>query len=479
MSHIMAAEIQPPFHSDNVAMRGDLTFCFGSTFESTQHSFTDVLESNHTRGIFLSSHPMPCLQGPFPMPIGLSCLGVTFKDFTSYTHESCGIWIPKLAGNFETNHERNQEVFCEQGMFGPSSTINGNIVYCCSVGKCCIGCPCHLCTSPRKNTCTKACLSLPCNNCEEQCIEHNIGMPRTFNENENLFTIVTKKAKANGSYKTIDLPKKTCMFVKFANISKSCEQCCSDLRDHEVFHKVFHFRCKFCRFQFARMKDSVSFSDIRETKKWLNLVENDTCSTCYKIFNRKYDRIIHEKTVHCPVKFRCDVCERPFQSEKTKAKHMMVYHNDSISIFKCDICGETVSTNDILLRHTKTVHQEKTFSCTQCGMKFSRENHLNRHKSEVHGLINNINLDFASAKFQEFRRFKCDECGKAFTREETKMRHQSIVHATMNPALVFQCKYCDKGFGRIDSVKRHQVNCKSSPTLISKSLVQELLNKIL
>ena len=57
------------------------------------------------------------------------------------------------------------------------------------------------------------------------------------------------------------------------------------------------------------------------------------------------------------------------------------------------------------------------------------------------------------------------------------MRHKSIVHATMNPAVMFKCKYCDKGFGRIDSVKRHQVNCKSSPTLISKSLVEELLKK--
>ena len=151
MSHI----IQPSLHSDNVAMRGGLKFCFGSTFESIQHSFSDVQESNHTRGIFLSSHPFPCLQGPFPMPLGLSCLGVTFKDFTYYTHESsisCGVWIPKLAGNFETNHERNQEVFnCEQEMFGPSSTLNGNIVYCCSVGKCCIGCPCHLCTPIEKH----------------------------------------------------------------------------------------------------------------------------------------------------------------------------------------------------------------------------------------------------------------------------------------------------------------------------------------
>ena len=138
-----------------------------------------------------------------------------------------------------------------------------------------------------------------------------------------------------------------------------------------------------------------------------------------------------------------------------------------------------MSTNDILIRHKKTVHQENSFCCKQCGLKFSRENYLKRHKSEVHGLISTINLNFASAKFQEFRRFKCEECGKAFTRKETMMRHKSIFHATKGPEALFKCKYCEKGFGRIDSLKRHQVNCKSSPTVISKLLVEELLNNIL
>ena len=62
-----------------------------------------------------------------------------------------------------------------------------------------------------------------------------------------------------------------------------------------------------------------------------------------------------------------------------------------------------------------------------------------------------------------------------------KKRHKSIVHATMNPAVTFKCKYCDedKGFGRIDSVERHQVNCKRSFLLISKSLIEELLESVL
>ena len=303
-------------------------------------------------------------------------------------------------------------------------------------------------------------------------------MPRTFNESENLFTIVTKNAKANRSDKTIDLPKKNCIFVKHADIPKNCKNCLRDFQDHEVFHKVIHSTCKFCRFQISRLKDSVSFTDIRETRNLMDLVEDDTCSICFKIFNRKYDRIIHEETAHGPVKVNCDVCKRPFQSEKTKAKHMMV-HTKDISIFKCDICGETVSTNDILIRHKKTVHQENCFSCKQCGLTFSRENYLKRHKSEVHGLISTVNLSFASVELQEFRRFKCEECGKAFTRKETMMRHKSMFHATMGPESLFKCEYCEKGFGRIESLKRHQVNYKSNPTVLCKLLVEELFKSIL
>ena len=289
---------------------------------------------------------------------------------------------------------------------------------------------------------------------------------------------MTKNAKANRSDKTIDLPKKNCIFVKYADIPKNCKNCVRDFKDHEVFHKVIHSTCKFCRFQISRLKDSVSFTDIRETRNLMDLVEDDTCSICFKIFNRKYDRIIHEETAHGPVKVNCDVCKRPFQSEKTKAKHMMV-HTKDISIFKCDICGETVSTNDILIRHKKTVHQENCFSCKQCGLTFSRENYLKRHKSEVHGLISTVNLNFASVELQEFRRFKCEECGKAFTRKETMMRHKSMFHATMGPESLFKCEYCEKGFGRIESLKRHQVNYKSNPTVLCKLLVEELFKSIL
>ena len=334
-------------------------------------------------------------------------------------------------------------------------------------------CPYHLCTNPRSSICSKACFDDPCDECEEHCIKHSVGIPRTFNENENIFTIVTRKAAANRNSKTINLPKQNCIFIKYANIPKNCQVCQVDLKDH----KVFHFRCKFCRFQFVRIKDSVSITNVREKRKLLKQTEDDTCSVCFKIFNRKADRIIHEKTVHSSEKLKCDVCDRAFQSEKTLAKHTKVYHSDTISEYQCDACGKSVSTQDILNRHKKTVHQEKFFSCEECGLKCSRENHLNRHMSEVHGIVRNINLDFASAEFQKFKRFKCAECGKAFTRKETMRRHKSTVHSESSEVLI-KCRYCDKAFGRIDSGKRHEVVCKNSPMYISQSLVEGLLDKI-
>ena len=281
---------------------------------------------------------------------------------------------------------------------------------------------------PSNSSCSISCLDDPCMECTKQCKEHKIGMTRNFDETEHVFTLVAKGVTTDITEKTIYWPKNGCILVKFANISKSCEECTTDLRDHEVFHKVFHFRCKFCRFQFRSIEDSVTVIGFKRTKKNLLMKEEETCSFCFKIFNRKADRTIHEKTAHCLEKPKCDICGRTLQSELTLAKHKKMYHMEIIDVFECDECGKTMSTQEILNRHKKTVHMTGFHSCEMCGLQVSRKNHLKRHMSEVHKMVSNINLDFASADFRKTRRFKCDVCEKAFTREETLKRHKTLFH---------------------------------------------------
>ena len=199
------------------------------------------------------------------------------------------------------------------------------------------------------------------------------------------------------------------------------------------------------------------------------------CSFCFKNFNRKVDRIIHKKDAHLSEKLKCEICGRALQSELTLAKHVKTYHAEPILVFECDECGNAVSTKEILDRHKKTVHRKESINCEECGMQVTRENHMNRHLSEVHGVIKNVNLDFAPADLQKFKRFQCDICRKAFTRKETLKRHKSSVH---NETSEICCKYCDKTFGRPDNARRHEAACIRSPLSIAKSIVEEMLDSI-
>ena len=154
---------------------------------------------------------------------------------------------------------------------------------------------------------------------------------------------------------------------------------------------------------------------------------------------------------------------------------MKTYHAEPILVFECEECGKAVSTKEILDRHKKTVHRKESITCEECGMQVSRENHMNRHLSEVHGAVKNVNLDFAPADLQKFKRFQCDICRKAFTRKETLKRHKLSVH---NETSEIFCKYCDKTFGRPDNARRHEAACIRSPLSIAKSIVEEMLDSI-
>jgi len=264
--------ISSPYSSENVAMQEDLISCLGESSEIANANLKSVQNNEKNRGAFLLAHPSPCFQGPFLRPLGQKFLDQSFADFTSFKHGDkvkCGFWSPEedSANNFKTKHSRKGSMSnSENNIVGPCSTLDGCILYCCSVGMCQIGCPCNLCMNP--SACSKPCLADPCAHCDKQCKKHEVGMRRSFDESEDMFTIVTKAAVVIKDTNPYSLPKRNCEFVKFANIPKSCQECTNNLRDHEVNHKVFHLQCKFCRYQFGRIKDSVSMVDFERKSKY-------------------------------------------------------------------------------------------------------------------------------------------------------------------------------------------------------------------
>ena len=459
----MEVQLNAPFKHENEAMKSALHSCFNDSLESLGFSVDDLKNDVNRRRSFLSSHPSPFLQGPFLRPLGQNIFGYSFADFTSYTHDEsvkCSFWSSEesSAKKFEPKYLKDDNLFeSENAHAGPCSTLCGKIIYSCSIGNCQVCCPCLLCQS--SEYCTRSCLKHPCEACDSQCKEHYINMVRCFNKTEDLFTIVTAHGVVDEAKDSYVFQKKF-FFAKFAKLPISCKKCTTDLRNHEVYHKVFHVRCKFCRFQMRAIEESTSEYDLKKRKRSLLSDEEETCSFCFKVFNKKANRIYHERTVHSLKQIKCEICGRSLNSQRSLAQHKEIYHSEKNETFGCDECGKVLSTKSILERHKKTVHTKSSNICQICGLKISRKNHLDRHMQEVHNIVTNINLDFASRDFKKTRKFKCELCGTAFTRNETLKRHRITLHEG-NDATA-KCKNCGKEFGRLDNLRRHETTCESN-----------------
>ena len=472
----METKILPPHYLENVRVKEDLVH-FVAVTECTKFSLEEVKNDDEKRADFLSSHPSPCYQGPFLKPIGLQWLGDSFKTFTTFTHDrsiKCGVWTPKEQNGIDIFYTKQEIPYDLFEVLGPCSNGDGRIIYSCCFGKCQIGCVCYLCTAPRSTCRKRLCLESPCTKCELQCKKHSICITRMFKDTEDSFTIVSRIAPFVTEHKKEFSAKSDRIFLKYAGIPKNCEVCTTDLRDHELYHKTLHFRCKFCRFQFRSIKNAINERDVMLNTRKLHSRDEETCSLCLKVFTKKTARIMHEKYAHALEKFQCSVCSRFLQTKQGLEKHIENFHTPTLSIFECDKCNKIVSTKEILSRHKKTVHGSAKTSCEFCGLKFSRYNHFMRHLTEVHGRETRKNLDFVSAELMTSKPFKCDICGKGFARYENLRRHNAHVHEK-SVGLTCTCKYCGQNFLRQDNLKRHEKTCRDSPKNKAKSIVDNLI----
>ena len=48
-------------------------------------------------------------------------------------------------------------------------------------------------------------------------------------------------------------------------------------------------------------------------------------------------------------------------------------------VYACEVCGRVLRDSSDLRRHSRTHSGDKPFSCTFCGKRFGRRDHLNNH----------------------------------------------------------------------------------------------------
>lgn len=142
---------------------------------------------------------------------------------------------------------------------------------------------------------------------------------------------------------------------------------------------------------------------------------------------------------------KCPHCHLKFFKAESYENHLKLHKGE---LFKCDICGKSISSKYHLAIHKQT-HANKKYACNlaNCGREFSDPSALRRHHRNVHGEVKHV----------------CIKCNANFGDRSSWKRHMN----DHTPAILFTCSLCKKAFKRRSQLKRHRLSVhktKDSPT---------------
>ncbi|XP_001657251.2 zinc finger protein 624 [Aedes aegypti] len=188
------------------------------------------------------------------------------------------------------------------------------------------------------------------------------------------------------------------------------------------------------------------------------------CKTCNKILKSEHRLVVHERRVHGPKKYNCDVCEHSFLLPRDLRRHelskqhlkYMAFGGRSAAhgkkIWQCKECEKSFRDNKHLQSHMK-IHGPKMFECQICGRPCTLPGQLKRHmlthdpnrtRRPVRERVNAAAGPFA-----------CDICQKEFRTRCTLGWHKKQVHGPKS----YECHICDSKFTTryilLEHIKRH------------------------
>ena len=268
------------------------------------------------------------------------------------------------------------------------------IYYTCTKNFCFIPCPCHPCSSQKR-----------------QCTDHNIKHIDTFNEKDDAISIRSSDHFCRD--KTFLLSS---YILKYPGIPKNCIQCKRDLLHHKCYHLDFHGACKFCKFYQYKMFPT-TIQELYERKVKEEMWYKSVCPFCDKKFTEPNTKKRHIEMHHMNKKLPCEKCEKSFQCKQSLEYHYLTTHQKKTTLyFACEVCEKTFITKIGLNNHMKFKHTENFEQnvCDICEAKFKHEKYLKAHKLHVHGLDQKTE-DY----WQDIPRklYECETCNTKFMRK--------------------------------------------------------------
>ncbi|XP_067851217.1 histone-lysine N-methyltransferase MECOM isoform X7 [Heptranchias perlo] len=199
------------------------------------------------------------------------------------------------------------------------------------------------------------------------------------------------------------------------------------------------------------------------------------CDECNKLFESKAELLDHQKFTcnNSPTAFslvdedfkpklngedelhECKECDGVYPDAQSLDRHLLTHTEERE--YKCDQCPKAFNWKSNLIRHQMSHDSGKHYECENCAKVFTDPSNLQRHIRSQH---------------VGARAHACPECGKTFATSSGLKQHKHI-HSSVKP---FICEVCHKSYTQFSNLCRHkrmhadcrtQIKCKDCGQMFS------------
>lgn len=240
----------------------------------------------------------------------------------------------------------------------------------------------------------------------------------------------------------------------------SCKVCNKGFTrlDHLNVHMHHHsdtkpFTCDICQRGFVRSEHLRKHKEARHGTNKTKTPKTEFCEVCKKGFTTSKYLHIHMRS-HTDRIWSCKLCAEKFKTKPELTAHSKS-HAASEKPFLCSECGLRFVRNDYLVIHMRRHKGEKPYKCKFCGKGFPRATDLTVHErwndSSRRLLLNLIKLNDPCRYHTGEKTHLCTICGKGFQRAYNLLVHMRV-HTGERP---YSCPHCTKRFAQGNDLKAH------------------------
>ncbi|KAL4657696.1 zinc finger protein 729-like isoform X1 [Arapaima gigas] len=163
------------------------------------------------------------------------------------------------------------------------------------------------------------------------------------------------------------------------------------------------------------------------------------CAVCGKVYSylesfRNHQKL-HQNKEDKPEAFPCLDCGKVFYNASNFVSHIKMHKTTGGSYnFRCDQCNKNFNSYQTWMAH-REIHRRKPFWCLSCARGFRDAEGLDRH------LIGH-----------DLKRHKCDICSKTF-RVPAELRYHYNTHTGAKP---YTCGLCKRKFSQLGNLITHR-----------------------